>query len=480
MIIEMKVLLIFPAPDAAALKFSTPTFGPPLGLLYIASSLREAGVEIKLIDQLGEKVLDENLLRRVEKYAPDVVGLSMMTWQAEKAAKLAAMIKEKLPDTHIVFGGVHATLNVERMMRKYSQIDSTIVGEGELSMIELVKALEHRDSIQTVSGIYYRENGKIKRGAPRQLITDLDSLPPPAIDLIKADWYGHVEGLWWPRVASLVSSRGCPFSCTFCCCSQFAGRKWRSRTPENVVDEIENLLAVGFKTIFFVDDCFTLNKKRILQICRLIKKRRLEFSWLCEGRVDQVDYQTIRSMVTSGCKLIYLGVESANQRILDLYRKRITPEMGIQAAKTSRKAGMDIILGTFIVGAPGETMSEVQNTIDFSMKLDIDFPQLNILGAMPGTELWSQLVAQQYVDPEMYWETGIIVSDFYPNSVKTNNLERMIREGYEKFVHRKRYLLKEILLTLKSRYRIELFLENVRNRGDLLSYVKGEFRTNEE
>jgi anaerobic magnesium-protoporphyrin IX monomethyl ester cyclase len=473
----MKVFLIFPAPDSVSLKFSTPTFGPPLGLLYIASSLREAGVEIKLIDQLGEKIPDEKLLRKVERYSPEVVGLSMMTWQAEKAAKLSAMIKEKLPDTHIVFGGVHATLNAERMMRKYNQIDSTIVGEGELSMVGLTRALEHRDSIQTIPGIYYRENGSIKKGAPRQLITDLDALPPPAMDLVKADWYGHVEGLWWPRVASLVSSRGCPFSCTFCCCNQFAGRVWRSRSPENVVDEIENLLEAGFKTIFFVDDCFTLNKKRILQISQLIKKRRLEFSWLCEGRVDQVDYQTIRSMVTSGCKLIYLGLESANQRILDSYKKRITPEMGIQAAKTSRKAGMDIILGTFIVGAPGETLREVQNTIDFSMKLDIDFPQLNILGAMPGTELWDQLVTQKHIDPEMYWETGVIVSDFHPNSVKTAILERLVTEGYEKFVYRKEYLLKEILLTLKSRYRMDLFLKNVKNRGDLLSYVRGELGT---
>lgn len=479
-IIEMKVFLIFPAPEFIHQKFSTPTFSPPLGLLYIASSLREAEVEVRLTDQLGEKIPDEKLMKRVERYSPEVVGLSMMTWQATKAAKLAAMIKERLPETHIVFGGVHATLNVERMMSKYIQIDSTIVGEGELSMVELVRALEYGDSFQTVPGIFYRENGTVKRGAPRRLITDLDSLPPPAMDLVKKEWYGQVEGLWWPAVASMLSSRGCPFSCTFCCCNQFAGRKWRFRSPESVVDEIENLLAAGFKTIFFVDDCFTLNKKRILRISELIKKRRLEFSWLCEGRVDQIDYQTIRSMVTSGCTLIYLGLESANQRILDYYRKRITPQMGVQAVKTSRRAGMDIILGTFIIGAPGETMREVQNTIDFSLKLDIDFPQLNILGALPGTEIWDQLVSQQYIDPEVYWETGVHIPDVHPNSVKTDILERLISEGYERFIRRKKYLLKEILLTLKSRYRMGLLLRNVRHGGEILAYAKGELGVNEE
>jgi radical SAM superfamily enzyme YgiQ (UPF0313 family) len=185
-------------------------------------------------------------------------------------------------------------------------------------------------------------------------------------------------------------------------------------------------------------------------------------------------------MVTSGCKLIYLGLESANQRILDYYKKRITPQMGVQTVKTSRKAGMDIILGTFIVGAPGETMREVQNTIDFSMKLDIDFPQLNILGALPGTEIWDQLVSQQYIDPEVYWETGIYIPDVHPNSVKRDILERLISEGYERFIRRKKYLLKEILLTLKSRYRMGLFLRNVSHAGEILAYAKGELGVNEE
>ncbi|NHI84004.1 MAG: radical SAM protein [Candidatus Thorarchaeota archaeon] len=470
----MKVCLIFPAPDYINSRFATPTFSPPLGLLYIASSLREAGVEVTLIDQIGEHLSDERLLKRVERYSPGVVGLSMMTWQASKAAELAAMIRKRLPDTHIVFGGVHATLNVERMMKKYTQIDSTITGEGELSMIELVRALESGGHIKAVSGIYHRENGIVKRGAPRRFITDLDALPPPAMDLVKTEWYGQVEGLRWPNLASMVSSRGCPFSCTFCSCSLFAGRKWRSRSPENVVDEIENLLVEGFKTIFFVDDCFTMNRKRILKICDLIRERKLEFSWLCEGRVDQVDSHTIRSMVKSGCRLMYLGFESANQRILDLYGKRITPQMSIQAAETCRKAGVDIILGTFIVGAPGETVKEVKNTIDFSMKLDIDFIQLNMLGAVTGTDIWNQLVNQGYLDPEAYWETGVLVSDIHPDSVQTGILERLISDAYEKFVYRKRYLSREILLTLKSRYRMGLFIRNVRQRGQLLSYARGE------
>ncbi|MFX1483804.1 MAG: B12-binding domain-containing radical SAM protein [Promethearchaeota archaeon] len=470
----MKAFLIFPAPDSMDLRFSSPTFSPPLGLLYIASSLLENGVEIRLIDQLATKVPDEKLVRTVVRYSPDIVGFSLMTWQAVKAAKLSAMIKEQLPNTHIVFGGVHATFNAERIMRKYSQIDSIIEGEGELSMVALARAIERGESIHAVPGIHYRERDIIKRGTPRRLIADLDSLPPPAMNLVKREWYGQIHGLRWPAVATLVSSRGCPFSCLFCCCNQFVGRKWRFRNSESVVDEIEDRLAEGFKTIFFVDDCFTLNRKRILQICSLIKKRRLDFNWLCEGRVDQVDYQTVRSMVTSGCKLIYLGFESANQRILDLYRKRITPQMSIQAAKTVRKAGMDIILGTFILGAPEETMSEVQKTIDFSMKLDIDFPQLNILGALPGTDLWDQLVAEQHIDPEMYWETGVTVSDVYPNSVKSNVLERIISEGYLNFVSRKKYIVKQILLTLKSKYRMDLFLKNARHVGDLLVYVNGE------
>jgi anaerobic magnesium-protoporphyrin IX monomethyl ester cyclase len=413
----------------------------------------------------------------VERYYPDVIGFSTMTWAASKFAKLSAIIRERLPNSHIVCGGVHATLGVNRLMAKYPQIDYTIIGEGEISMVELVKKLENGGEIRTVPGIYYRENGILKQGAPRRIISDLDALPFPALDLVKMEWYGHFGGFQFPKLAAMVSSRGCPFACTFCTCSKFAGRRWRSRSPENVVDEIEERIAEGYRTIFFVDDCFTVSKKRVEAISKLIRKRRVEVDWLCEGRVDQIDYQMTRNMIMSGCRLLYLGMESANQRTLNTLNKRITPQMSIQAAKTARRAGMEAILGTFILGAPGETVKEIQNTIDFTLKLDIDFPQLNILIAVPGTDLWNQLVAEGHIDDDALWEKEVLVTDVYPNSVPTNELREMIVKGSQKFAFRKEYIMKQVLQTLKSRFRLRILLRSMKHRQEIKAYIKEQFPT---
>ncbi|MFW9799807.1 MAG: B12-binding domain-containing radical SAM protein, partial [Candidatus Thorarchaeota archaeon] len=455
-------------------RYPTISLSPPLGLLYIAAYLRDNGVEVRLVDQNGERASDEEVLRRIERFSPKVLGFSTMAWQASKAGSLAAEAKTRLPDSHIVMGGIHATLNPLRMMKKYPQIDSIIAGEGELSVLKLLKALELDEDLKTVPGIYYRENGRIKAGAARHFITDLDSLPFPARDLVRQDWYGQVEGMDFPNLTTVVSSRGCPHSCSFCCCSSFSGRRWRARSPENVVDEIEELLAAGYKTIFFVDDNFTMNRKRIHKICHIIRERRLEFDWLCEGRVDQTNYDTIRNMVGSGCKTFYLGLESANQRMLDLYKKKITPRMSEQAVTTARRAGVDVILATFIIGGPGETAKEIQNTINFALKLDIDFPQFNTLVANTRTEIWNQLVAQGLIDSDEMWDTGVFVSDIYPGNIPTEKLMRLVADGYDRFLHRVGFVFKQLYRITTSRFRMRMLLHNIRNRHMLMKYAKGE------
>ena len=468
----MRVLFVFPAADKLDLAYAVKTFSPPLGVLYIAASLRIAGIEVKVIDQTGEQLSDEQIIRRAERYSPDIVGLSLMTWQALKAAKLAAMIRERLPNTHIVLGGVHATLNGERMMVKYSDIDSIIKGEGELAMISLVRALEKGGDIAEVPGILYRRNGLVKQGAPREYIADLDSLPFPALDLVRREWYGHFAGFQWQDLAILITSRGCPFSCTFCSCSKFAGRKWRYRSPENVVDELEYMIGRGYRTFFFLDDCFTVNSKRVSQIAELIVKRGLDINWSCEGRVDEVSIQLTKEMVRSGCKILYLGIESASQRVLDSYKKRITPEMSKRAVNKARQGGMDAILGTFVLGGAGETEEEVRQTLEFAQKLDIDFPQFNVLRAAPGIEIWDDLVTGGYIDPEDYWETGVFVSEVHPDAVPINRLNEMIAEGYDEFIYRSDFLVTELVRSLKSRYRLGLALKSVRYAGQVMVYIR--------
>jgi radical SAM superfamily enzyme YgiQ (UPF0313 family) len=449
------------------------TLSPPLGLLYIAAVLRNNSVQIQFIDQVGQGIPDNKLLRMIEQYSPDIIGFSTMAWQAPTAVRLSMSIKEKMPESHVLFGGIHVTLHPKRMMTKYSHIDFIIEGEGEISTLKLIQALERKEDLKTVPGLYYRENGIVKEGGMKQFITNLDALPFPARDLVRKEWYGKVEGMHFPNLTTIVSSRGCSFSCTFCCASTFSGRKWRSRSPENIVDELEALVRAGYKTIFFVDDNFTMSQKRIRRMCQLIKRRKLSFDWLIEGRVDQVNYDTMRDMVGSGCKLAYLGIESANQRILDLYNKRITPRMAEQAVNTVRRAGMDVILGTFILGAPGETISEMKNTIKFASHLDIDLPQFNMLGAYTGSEIWNNLAAKGYIDSDNMWETGVQIAEVYPGSVPTQKLVEMIDDAYYRFLLRKEYIMKEIARFMTSRFRLWMLLRNIRSGQVLNRFVKG-------
>jgi len=234
------------------------------------------------------------------------------------------------------------------------------------------------------------------------------------------------------------------------------------------------LYSNGFRQFLFVDDNFTLNLRRVMKLCRQIRKEKLDIEWYCDSRVDNCSYDTFREMVNAGCRLLYLGVESANQRILNYYNKGITPDQTRRAVKSARKAGMDIIVGSFIVGAPDETRMEIQNTLRFAHELDIDVPQLNILSAFPGTDSWNDMVSKGFIDEEKYWETGAFVSQISPNAVPLDEIRQMTSEYFKTFYLRPKKLLSEILRTFTSPYRTMAFLNNVMRVGEISDTVRRE------
>ena len=167
----------------------------------------------------------------------------------------------------------------------------------------------------------------------------------------------------------------------------------------------------------FVDDAFTLNPKRVIELCKGIRREKLDFEWICEGRVDNCSFEMLREMVTAGLRVIYFGIENANQRILDYYHKRITVQQAENAVRTARKAGVDVIAGSFIIGAADETRTEIQNTIDFAKRVPLDIPQFNILGAHPGNDVWNEFVSKGLLNEDEHWETGIAVAEIAPTAV---------------------------------------------------------------
>jgi radical SAM superfamily enzyme YgiQ (UPF0313 family) len=241
---------------------------------------------------------------------------------------------------------------------------------------------------------------------------------------------------------------------------------------KNTLEELSFLASEGYQQFIFVDDNFTANPKNVVKLCREMRKEKLDMEWICEGRVDNASYEMLREIAKAGCKIFYFGIESANQRILDYYNKRITPEQSKTAVKTARKAGADVIVGSFIVGAPDETREEIQNTIEFANRIPIDLPQFNILGVFPGTDIWDECEAKGLLKEGDYWETGVAVSEICPTAVPLKEIKQMVHEGFYRFARRPSFLSKQMARLMKSPYRMRVLLNNLGRLGEIRESIR--------
>ncbi|MBT0159336.1 radical SAM protein [Candidatus Bathyarchaeota archaeon A05DMB-2] len=436
---------------------------PPLSLAYLAAVLEEDGVEVSILDQPALGLSNEEAARWVEKENPDVVGFSTLASSGRTAAEISRKIKERNPDIITVFGNHHATFNAERILRKYPAVDIVVRGEGEKTITELAHCLKNRENLKNVKGITFKNRGEIAATPNQPLIKDLDALPFPDRNLINAEYHCLMAGanVAPKKFTSIVTSRGCAYACRFCSCTEFAQRRWRARSPENTLEELCLLASEGYKQLIFVDDNFTLNPKRAIAICRGMQKEKLDMDWIAEGRVDNFSYELAREMVKAGLRILYLGIESANQRILDYYKKTITPAQAATAIRTAKKAGVDVVVGSFIVGAPDETRQEIQNTINFAMRNRIDIPQFNILGAHPGNDIWNEFEANGLLKAEEHWEGGIAVSEICPTAVPLEEVKKMIHNAFRRHISRPTFIIEQVAKTLRSGYLKNVMLSNI-------------------
>jgi anaerobic magnesium-protoporphyrin IX monomethyl ester cyclase len=451
---------------------------PPLGMLYLATLLKKEGYEVSLLDQAAKGYSINETVKWIKKENPDVVGFSTLASSGRTAALTAEEVKKEMPEAKIVFGNYYATFNAERVMQKYPWVDIIVQSEGEITTLELAKSLKNGEKLKNVLGLTFREKDKINTTPERPLIKDVDALPFPDRDLLDVDYHSEVAGaITAPeKFTTVLSSRGCPFRCRFCGCQRFARGVWRARSAKNTVEELRLISSMGYKQFLFVDDSFTLKPKRVIEICRGIRKEKIDMDWTCEGRVDSCSYEMMREMVKAGCKIIYFGIESANQRILDYYNKRITPQQSERAVKSARKAGMNAIVASFIVGAPAETREEIENTLRFAQKIPIDFPQFNILGVFPGMDIWEELKAKGVLKEEEYWETGAWASEMSPDTLSPEEIRLLIEKHFNAFLIRPEYIFNEALRTVKSRFRLSIVIRNLSRlnsiKGNVASVAK--------
>jgi anaerobic magnesium-protoporphyrin IX monomethyl ester cyclase len=442
---------------------------PPLGLLYLSAILEEKGLEVSVLDQAGQGFTLDQTVNWVLEQNPDVLGFSTLTTSGISAAQTSDNVKQKNPNILTVLGNHYATFNSERILKRYPSVDVVVRGEGERTFSQLVDSVGKNGDLSAVKGITYRKGNTVVSNEDQALIKDLDVLPFPDRKLIDVEYHCMISGANAApkKFTSVLSSRGCAYHCRFCNCGGIARNSWRSRSAENTIKELCELSGDGYKQVLFVDDSFTLNPKRTLEICREIRKEKLDLQWICEGRVDHCSRELFQEMTKAGLKVLYFGIENANQRILDYYHKTITPQKSETAVKTARRAGVDVIVGSFIMGAPDETRAEIQNTINFAKRLPIDIPQFSVLAAYPGNDIWTEMQTKGYLNGDDYWETGVAVSQVSPTAVPVDEIKKMVHQAFFDFVKRPKYLLREFARTVKSPYRRNIILSNMKHISEI-------------
>ena len=403
-------------------------------LPYVASALRAEGHEVQILDLLLSRTTPEKIERRMRSFRPELVGITSVTLNHHIASGIAETVRKCDETVPIAMGGPHVSFEIEGSFADLPALDYIGIGEGEHTMVELARALEGRMDVRDVRGLAFRDraSGKIVRSAPRPLEDDLDQLPPPARDLVPLARY-----LAFDSHASVVTSRGCPYECIFCSAPAWTGRKVRYREPSLCVDEIEELARLGFREITIEDDLFTLYRKHFLAVCGELERRATGIRWNAFSRVDTITPEIVETMARSGCQAICFGVESGDQEVLDLVKKKSSLAKVREAMRMTQDVGISA-LASFIIGLPGETEETLRRTVDFAESLKNEFGSLygfHILAPFPGTEVreraadygleilnsdWKQYDANHVVSRTAGADVGVLksVSDAYEDTIR--------------------------------------------------------------
>ena len=409
----MKILLINPP----IREWSKPNCFP-LGLGYIASVLLQEGHEVKVLDINAHRWGKTEVENKIRDISFDVVGIGGIVTIYKYVKWLIGILRKYHLDKLIVIGGSLGS-SIPRIMLEKNPVNIVCIGEGEETIKELIRKLENNEDLSKIKGILYKDkSGKICQTEKRPSIKDLDSIPLPAWNLFPMDIYlrnpvGAPNRNKWIDGSSLknevrlsmnlFATRGCPYQCTYCY-HDFMGQEYRHRSPENIIKEIEILYKRYNVTYFhFVDDEFVMKKVFVYEFCRVIKTFSKEIgekiTWGCTGRANLMTEDLIAVMADAGCVLIGYGIESGNQRMLDLIKKRVTVEQAKNAIRLTKKY-LRWADCSFMIGYPGETMKTIQETVDFCKELDLTPEVIFFMTPYPGTELYSMALSQGKIQDE--------------------------------------------------------------------------------
>ncbi len=433
----------------------------PLGLGYLSSFLKANGKEVQLIDAPALRYDLPRVISEIARFHPDIVGISTTTPGYMRAARLVTRIKQELGLPTVV-GGAHVTSLAPETLAE-AEFDYGVIGEGEITTLELLNTLEKGGDLSKVRGIAYKEGRRVKINERREYIMDLDSLPFPDRDSLPPLSSYHPSPSSYRRLplGTMVTSRGCPHHCIFCDRSVF-GNLYRARSAANIVDEMETLVERHHaKEVRFWDDTFNLLPKRVFQICSEIRNRRLDIEWSCVARVSNMTEPLLRAMRQAGCWQVDYGVETGNPDILKGIHKGITMDLVRKTVRMSKSAGLRV-RAFFMLGLPGETEGTMRQTIDFAKSLDLDVAVFHITTPLPGTELYRGAKERGELSEDVSWDKYLMFSaedlPYVPANITKSLMREYRRKAYREFYLRPRYLLGQV--------------SRIRTREDVARYAK--------
>jgi len=425
----------------------------PLSFGYLASYARKQipDLEFEILDCEAEGLNYQQIEKRVKDVKPDVVGITGPTPAMNHVYKIAEIVKGIFPETKVVAGGIHPTVLPERTMLEGEKIDFVIIGEGEHTFIQLLQALKTgQKEFSNIAGLCWRKENSIVINQRRELIKDLNELPFPARDIFNLKLYysAPTKKVSEENATPIITSRGCLFNCIHCPSKIIWRSNVRYRSADNVVTEIEECVnKYNLREFNFFDDTFTINKERVIEICNKIVEKKLRIYWICFSRANTVDDELVQTMKAAGCRKISFGLESGNQKVLDLMRKQTTVKQGRKAVEIAKKQGLETH-ATFMLGNIGETAQTIKETINFAKSLDLDNATFFITCPFPGTDLYQIAQDLGYVNENTKWEAFAPLTVQQPILVQ-NNLtgEEIIqwqKKAFKQFYLRPKYIIKKL------------------------------------
>jgi radical SAM superfamily enzyme YgiQ (UPF0313 family) len=361
---------------------------PPISILYLAASLRQAGEDVIVIDVDHGDLSTARMVKRLVGYAPDLIGIPLFSSHLRQAHNLVQALDPDRFGWKILLGGPHATARPQEVLEAFDKCDYVLRGESEQSLVELVRSLRGGGDLDSIKGLSYRLGDHIINNPDAPVNRDLDSIPFPARDLL-SDAYG--DGTYWRMghkgvTDVMISSRGCPYRCNFCF---KISSKFRMRSPENILEELVYIRSQGTRNVHIMDDLFVFHKARCLKVLSLIKEQRLNMEFKVRARVDRIDDELLVAMKETGVKSVVYGIESGSQTVLDAMNKRTTVEMNYSAIAMTKKAGLQCYADLFL-GFPGETPDTIRETAELLMKAKPTAINMSVMYPLPGTTVYDQ------------------------------------------------------------------------------------------